>query len=124
MRDPFIMLAKVCSLFGSDQIGERAAAAAQAENIRRKIGKEWSELFTGQHQGRDRQRQPVFDPLTAPPAALAGAFEDFLSEWDFEFLKSISRRNILTSKQSAVFHRIRIRCAEWSAGVEARTNDA
>jgi hypothetical protein len=39
------LLAKVCGLFGSDQAGERSAAAAKADALVRKHGLSWRQLL-------------------------------------------------------------------------------
>jgi hypothetical protein len=38
-------LSKLCGLFGSDHAGERASAAAKADQLVRKLGLTWSEVL-------------------------------------------------------------------------------
>jgi hypothetical protein len=109
--DPRIIdrLAKVCGLFGSNQVGERAAAADRAEKIRLQLGLSWADLLKGS------PRLPDFDPETATPAALVARCSPILTEWEKEFLASLSGRFAFTEKQKNRLRIIRTKCATWYA---------
>src|SRR5258708_18734598 len=47
------LLVKVLGMLGSDQLGERAAAALIAERLRAKLGKTWNELIVREHDDED-----------------------------------------------------------------------
>lgn len=102
-------LAKICGLFGSDQMGERAAAADRAEKLRLQTGLSWADLLLGSGP------LPAFDPETATPAALAARCAPILTEWEKEFLASLSSRYAFTAKQSNRLRIIRTKCANWYA---------
>ncbi len=54
------LLAKVCGMFGSDQAGERAAAAAKAHALLRNHGLSWRQLLepASAHAQRATSRDP------------------------------------------------------------------
>jgi hypothetical protein len=47
------LLVKALGMLGSDQVGERAAAALMAEKQRVKLGKTWNELVASEHDDED-----------------------------------------------------------------------
>jgi hypothetical protein len=123
-------LAKVCGLLGSDQMGERAAAALRADTIRQQAGLSWAELFAG--AGRPAPRQvpppppppppapprrpappPVFDPVDAEPTAIVAKCAPVLTQWEKDFLVSIATQQRYSPKQAARLKLIRDKCAAW-----------
>lgn len=108
-------LAKICGLFGSDQLGERAAAAQRAETLRLKTGLSWAELFAGAADDQPRYRAPEFDPATAPPPALLAKCAPVLTDWEREFLASIGSQRTYTQRQANRLAVIREKCTAWWA---------
>jgi hypothetical protein len=108
-------LAKICGLFGSDQLGERASAAQRAEMLRLKTGLSWAELFAGAGDTGPRYRAPEFDPEHAAPAALLAKCAPVLTDWEREFLASIGSQRAHTRKQAERLTIIRTKCATWWA---------
>jgi hypothetical protein len=92
-------------MLGSAHDGERAAAAAAADALRRKLNVSWAELL-----------QPVVAEANVPDAALSPDailrnHWNILSKWQREFLESLSRwQGPFTPKQEAVLAKIRTRC--------------
>ncbi|MFV0623772.1 hypothetical protein ACBY01_07155 [Sphingomonas sp. ac-8] len=108
-------LAKICGLFGSDQLGERAAAAQRAETLRRKTGLSWAELLTANGGTASQGRAPEFDPERAGPAALLAKCAPVLTDWEREFLASIGSQRTYTQRQANRLSVIREKCASWWA---------
>jgi hypothetical protein len=104
-------LAKVCGMFGSDQMGERAAAALRADSIRQQSGLSWAELFAGVVS--PRPSAPMFDPADASPPALLAKCAPVLTAWEREFLASIGSQRTRTTKQNARLAQIREKCVTW-----------
>ena len=103
-------LAKICGLLGSDQDGERSAAAWQATRLLRTQGLSWADVFT---------------PALPPPQAVhashiakaqwAQQFSARLSPWERSFLADISRRHRLTMKQAAALDGILLKLRQGGA---------
>jgi hypothetical protein len=100
-------LAKVCALFSSNHVGERAAAAATADRIVKGAGLSWSELL----------RLPVpGDSAPARCGVLSAAdilalYNDRLTQWERSFLTDLTAwRGHPTRRQSQVLEKIRVRC--------------
>ena len=103
-------LAKICGLFSSDYVGERAAAAHKADQIVRAAGLTWPDVLQAtEHKGRSddgrRQRGRGLGPgdiLRHPDAQLTA--------WECTFLSSLVRRSrSWTPRQQQVFTEIRDR---------------
>lgn len=105
-------LAKICGLFGSDQLGERAAAAQRAETIRAQTGVSWAELL-GAGGEPARRPPPPFDPARAAPAAILARCAPVLTAWEREFLASISSQRVYSQKQGMRLTAIREKCSTW-----------
>lgn len=86
-------LAKLCGMFGSDHVGERAAAAAKADKLVRAKGLTWFQVLRTEPSFRDQIK-------------FALEHDDLLSAWEREFLTSIRRQRKLTEKQLAVLEDI------------------
>ena len=108
-------LAKICGLFASDQLGERAAAAQRAEALRLKMGVSWADLFAGVADDEPRYKQVHFDPSYAQPAALLARCAPVLTAWEREFLASIGSQRAYTRKQTERLEVIRNKCSTWWA---------
>ena len=96
-------LAKLCGMFGSDHDGERAGAAAKADELVRSHGLTWpgviAPLFLScvtSHNSRSTEEQIGF--------ALANL--DALSMWERGFLYTVNGRPELSPKQRDVLNRI------------------
>ena len=99
-------LAAVLGMLGSDHDGEALAAALQAERMRRDAGWTWPELLLS----------PAPPPPLLPPhhgQTIADAIRlvlnrsDLLTDWEFEFVESISRASYpLREKQLAILERL------------------
>ena len=87
-------LAKLCGLFGSDHDGERATAAAKADQLIRSHGLRWSDVIA-----------PV--PIsTIERIRFALGHIDMLNRWEFGFLLGIRGKQTLSEKQSTVLDQI------------------
>src|SRR4051812_42248162 len=90
-------LAKICGLLGSDQDGERSAAAWHATRLLRTHGMTWADVFK---PAPATQTQHSRAPH-ASQAEWALRFQDRLSEWERTFLAGICRRQSLSARQAA-----------------------
>ena len=90
-------LAKVCSLFSSGYAGERATAAAVADEIIRKHGLTWPEII-----------RPRDVALTAATEKIAFCLAniDACSMWERGFLYEVNRRRSLSPKQLKILDEI------------------
>lgn len=92
-------LSKICGLLGSDQDGERSAAAYQATRLLQSHGLTWAELI-------DLSARQTFEaPIPSSPdhveeARWALQHLDQLTKWERSFLIDVSRRRSLTRKQA------------------------
>jgi len=98
-------LSKICGLFSSSHDGERATAAAKANDIVRERGLSWSDLITA-------------DPVLSTDSMIAFALrygDGILSAWEYGFLRGVSGRQHLTDKQLTklghVFAKVKARTA-------------
>lgn len=76
-------LAKVCGMFGSNQDGERAAAALMADRLIREYGLSWSDVFN------PRRLHPP-EPESLPE--LIGwmlAHPETLNPWEMDFIRTL-----------------------------------
>jgi hypothetical protein len=84
-------LAKLCGLFPSDHDGERASAAAKADQIIRSHGMTWRQVFVAANPQSTRE---LID--------FALAAGGVLTDWERRFLNGIrSWQGPLTEKQAA-----------------------
>ena len=88
-------LAKLCGLFGSDHDGERAAAAAKADQLIRSHGLRWADVIA-----------PPVPTETTDRIRFALGHIDLLSRWEHGFLLGIRRKQTLTEKQILVLDQI------------------
>jgi hypothetical protein len=84
-------LAKLCGMFGSDHLGERAAAAQMAHRLVKESGLSWFDVI-----------RP-----SAPTASIEDQIEfclqheELLNTWEWGFLNGVRGRQFLTEKQLA-----------------------
>lgn len=90
--DPHVAdrLAKLCGLFGSDHDGERATAAAKADQLIRSHGLRWADVIA-----------PV-PTETTDRIRFALGHIDVLSRWEHGFLLGIRHKPTLSEKQLAI----------------------
>jgi hypothetical protein len=98
-------LVKLCGMFGSAHIGERANAAAAADRLVRRAGLRWSEIIV------------IALPTIGRAGAIADQIDfvvgcpDALNEWERSFAFSLARRRRpLTEKQLAILQELVTKC--------------
>lgn len=99
-------LAKLCGMFGSEHMGERAAAAQRADRLVKSRGLSWFDVIL-----------PIIASCdsVADKIALALANLDALSMWERGFIYSVRGKHSLSEKQEAVLDAIAAKaraCAE------------
>ena len=103
-------LVRILGLLGSDQFGERAAAAALATRLIREAGQDWDSVIVV--AGQEPASPPAYEP---PPhqtgwrdAALA-VLEACPSDWERKFCRDLLGRgwgSRLTDRQAELLDRI------------------
>ncbi len=83
------LLAKVCAMFGSDQVGERAAAAAKAHALVRTHGLSWRQLLAA--PAVRAQRTTAADPHWASMARACLARSGSLRPREVELVRNLIR---------------------------------
>jgi hypothetical protein len=105
-------LAAVLARLESPYDGERATAGLLASQMIRKAGLSWREVVDPPKAQARRQWQP---PPEEPPqdemawwdmVTACLARPELLTDWECEFLISLSRRSSLTDKQRRVLERL------------------
>lgn len=96
-------LAKICGLFSSAHPGERAGAAAKADEIVRALGTTWFDLIVT--RWNSKQKGEWAETVESKLGAVL-ATPDPLTDWEREFAQSISGRRTLSVKQGAVLDRL------------------
>jgi hypothetical protein len=90
-------LAKLCGMFGSEHIGERAAAAAAADRLVREQGLSWVDVIRGPWSRSSRKLKTINDKLD-----FLSEHADVLTDWEKKFIVTVrgfrrkSRRQIET----------------------------
>ena len=87
-------LAKLCGKFGSDHDGERATAAAKADQLIRSHGLRWSDVIALPPSGNSNKIRFALGHI------------DLLSRWEHGFLLGIRGKQTLSEKQSTVLDQI------------------
>jgi antibiotic biosynthesis monooxygenase (ABM) superfamily enzyme len=110
-------LLKVLRLLGSDQIGERSAAAMMASRMVRDRGLDWEALL--QPVGGLAYRSPTAQSTRAPATNDARRWhrqifflldrEESLTAWEVSFVRSAAVRGRLTPRQVEVLVQIHAR---------------
>ena len=90
-------LAKLCGLFGSDHDGERAAAAAKADELVRRHGLSWRQVLSPWQQSESVEEMIAY-------ALRLGA--GVIGVWEEGFLRGVRGRQFLTNKQLAKLQEI------------------
>ena len=91
-------LAKLCGLFGSDHIGERAAAAQMADRLVKASGLSWFDVISARSTSID---------LTADKIAFALANICVLPMWERGFIYGVnSQRKPLSDRQLTILDQI------------------
>ena len=99
-------LAKVCGLFSSSHMGERAAAAAKADAIVRGAGLTWTDLLAQDHA---RGNSETSWRRELSPAVILATYSAALTQWERHFLATLVQRPNLSTKQREVLDGIRAR---------------
>jgi hypothetical protein len=94
-KTELLRLTKLCGMFGSAHAGERATAAAKADQLVRDLGLRWPDLLT-----------PPTEASIEGQIGAALAHLDVLSAWERSFVHSINGRHQLSPKQQVVLERI------------------
>ena len=89
-------LAKLCGLFSSDHDGERATAAAKADQLIRSRGLRWADIIS------------PLPPLSTTKDQIRFALGhiDLLSLWERGFLLGVRGKETLSPKQVTVLNQI------------------
>ena len=96
-RSELIRLSKLCGMLGSAHAGERAAAAAKADQLIRKHGLTWTEVLTSAPR-----------TLAAPPASHAQKLAfvrqhlHALNAWEVKFVRDVANYRRLTPGQLTI----------------------
>jgi len=108
-------LAKVCCLFASNHVGERAAAAHKADEIVRAAGLTWPDILNTEPAGASKfQSPPPRNALT--PGGILARHGNKLSAWEKGFLVSLVRRPCrMSPRQAEILEEIRAKCAAGEA---------
>jgi hypothetical protein len=97
-------LARVCGLLGSDHIGERAAAAAQADRIVRAAGLTWPDILSPPNTSTAKVRKRHRAGPT--PGEILARHGERLTGWERGFLTSLIRQPMWSPRQFEVFESI------------------
>lgn len=109
-------LAAVLELLSSDKAGERQAAAEAAHRLVRQSGARWADVLTDNPEApwlRVQRRQTRVEgfpyarwPDWRAAAAACRQHRDLFTQWEADFLESLARFPRISTKQSAVLHRL------------------
>jgi hypothetical protein len=101
-------LAKVLGRLGSNADREVLVAARKADELVRNLGATWEQIIAPSH-----------GPLIAPPQATVAAkiallrqHSDLLSDWEINFVASLSRFHKFSPKQMCVVDRLLMKVGE------------
>ena len=109
------LLAKICGLFGSDHVGERASAAAKADALARQAGMTWPLVLAPAAIGPDDSGDSPRATSHRRMAAFCHDNLDYLNEWEREFIRSIRCFRRLSDKQRTVLERVYRKCRDMGA---------
>lgn len=103
-------LIAILGMMGSDHDGEALNAARLASRLVRANKTTWEELLSPTVSAPTYRYEPPPPPMRhwqAKAAKILVRYPDLVSEWEREFLKSLSRRfTTPTEKQAAILQRI------------------
>lgn len=99
-------LAKLCGMFGSAHAGERAVAAAKAEQLVRGLGLTWFDVL--QPQKPQQEHKSLWRDPGSDDEALrfARVHREMLSPWERKFVFSVHSGARLSPKQQSVLGQI------------------
>ena len=89
-------LAKLCGLFSSHHDGERASAAAKADEILRSLGLTWRDIVLDKNTPRARAANSIKAQIAEILAQISA-----LNAWEKKFIRSLDGKVFLTAKQRA-----------------------
>jgi hypothetical protein len=109
-------------MLGSSHDGEVLAAARAAQELLRAARMTWHDAVNPTYHNTPQPSQSYSDPPSPSFAdknkiSFCLEWSDELTDWEYDFILSISRRAILTAKQDAVLNRIWRKC-------QSRQNEA
>jgi hypothetical protein len=111
-------LSKLCGLFGSDHLGERAAAALQADRIVRAAGLSRPDVFAANNAApltsktsRRRETPENSWRQEVTPAMLLATYGAALTGWERCFLTGLIKRPNWSKRQREVLCKIQGRFA-------------
>jgi hypothetical protein len=93
-------LARICGMFGSEHLAERATAAAMADRLVKERGLSWFDVIAPSVGFPSTHTSPPASSTTVEAMideALAN--DDSLTIWEWGFLNGIRGRQLLTTKQ-------------------------
>ena len=102
-------LARICGMFSSNHIGERAAAAAKADAIVRGAGLTWPDVLNSNRASAHKSETSWRRELT--PAMILATYGAALTGWERCFLAGLVKRPNWTKRQREVLADIQGRFA-------------
>ena len=100
-----INFAKLCGMFGSAHAGERAAAAAKADQLVRSLGLTWFDVLV------PKQNELAGAAIALKLALLRDNLE-LLTDWERRFVFSLSKFRRLSDKQRKVLDQLVAKVSE------------
>jgi hypothetical protein len=104
-------LAKVCGLFSSDHVGERAEAARRADALVRAAGLTWPQLLGTEHDCAPKFEKSRRRDFRLSPGQILAHHGDALTGWEKGFLTTLIRRLGWSVRQTEIFREIQDRVA-------------
>ena len=95
-------MVKLLGMLGSDALGERAVAAKKADDLRRELGVEWTDILVkvGGQQVMATPTPAAPDDYKQKALFLLLFFKAKLTQWELSFLQDIEKTSLpLTDKQ-------------------------
>jgi hypothetical protein len=109
-------LRKLLGMLGSDYDGERAVAGRMASDLLRQHRLTWADVVGSEAQVVTTSRVRVWHEPKGhrESSAQCLAWPEILTDWEKEFLRSISGRWRLSGRQTHCLDRILIKCREFA----------
>ncbi len=108
-------LAKLCGMFSSDHMGERAAAAKKADELVRAAKLTWPDILHAERPDT-RKFQSSRRRAVLTPGELLARHGAQLTGWERGFLTGLIRRPFrMTARQTEILNEIRAKCAAGAA---------
>ena len=105
-------LQKLCGLFGSQHDGERAAAAALADQLVRSAGLTWRDVIRWPEPAQPGPRTGGIPDDWHDLAQRVLQHRGQLSAWEVDFLQTVTGRRRISEKQWRVMQRLARRTGE------------